>query len=419
MRGVGSGPDDFDSFLQERHPAIFSARMLAQRLEGIIRDAGEGISETLYRRTRDAVLRGNHEFITADMDNGRVLRQLMRQGPSVPVAGPTRPEIGLPGDPRRLRESWEDLSASDRIELFRMDPFLGNRDGIPNADRDLYNRRNLDNLIRQAQDNEDYQRVEVYNGLKHMLEDSGSGQPRLYLSYLDEDGKMAFSLDDPDHSDNTAVLLRPAGHNGDEFGYAKPTMEQLRQLALVTAPGSRTSVSFWGAYQQPQSMVQAIFPQFAQDGAAGVRAYHEGLRATHEGSSAHITTIGHSYASVLAGHSAGDGGALNTDDIVFMGSWGTGVGHSSELRLTGVEPENGGEHVFSTISASDHVHLMPGTHGPEPSDQDFGARVFESESIIPGSYNAYDHDADAYLYSANPASGNIGLIIAGHGDLVS
>jgi hypothetical protein len=375
---------------------------------------GEGISEALYRRTRDAVVRGNHEFILADPDNDRVLRELLRQETPVAASGPPRPDIGLPGDPRRLREVWEDLSSSDRAELFHLDPFLGNRDGIPTADRDIYTRRALDGLLERARGANDHTRAAAYAKIKRMLDDPG-----LYLTYIDNDGGLAFSRGNPDFSRNTAVLLQPAQRPHRVLNYASSTVEQFHQLALRTAPNSGTAVSYWGVYNQPHSMLQAMFPQFAQDGAARVRDYHEGLRATHEGPSAHITTIGHSYGSVLAGHSAGYGETLNTDAVVSMGSWGMGADHVGELSLTGVSPERTGERVFSTISPTDFVQLMPDTHGRLPTDRDFDATVFASTPRFAGQWNPVDHSMEAYLHSGNPASGNIGLIITGYGDLVA
>ncbi|ONM46401.1 alpha/beta hydrolase [Nocardia donostiensis] len=415
----GARPDPGDSYLEENHPAIFSARLLAQRLERIILEMGEGVSEAVYRRTRDAVVRGNYDFILADQDNARVFEALQRVQPFVAASGPARPDIGLPHDPRQLREVWEDLSEADREELFRLDPFLGNRNGIPHADRDLFNRRNLDEISRQARESEDFHRSMSYSELSRMLDAQQTGEPRIYLSHFDDNGRVAFSLDDPDFADNTAVLLEPAGREGDALQYAISTSQQLRQLALLTSPGDRTAVSFWGVYRQPQSFVETIFPQFAQDGVAGVREYHTGLRATHDGSSGHITTVGHSYASVLAGHSAGGGATLDTDDIVFIGSWGTGVNNAGELSLGGVAPGNTAEHVFSTMASGDHVQLMPDTHGPLPTDPEYGARTLESSSVIPDRWNSFDHSADFYLASTNPAAQNIGLVITGRGDLVS
>lgn len=411
-----SGPSEIDAFLEANHPGILQARLIAQRLDRVVQEMGRGISDSLYRRTRDAVLRGNEQFITAERDNERLLRALWEQGPLLTPSRPPMPDIGLPRDPRQLRELWSGLSGPDREELFRRDPFLGNRNGIPHADRDFYNRRNLIDLKARAGNlAEDENFAEVMK----LLRGSDGEEPRFYLSYLDGNGRIAISLDDPDLADNTVVLLQPAGRGLNQLPYAVPTARQLRDLAVLAAPRRRTAVTYWGDYDQPQSMTQAMFPAFAQDGAARAREYHEGLRATHERGGAYTTTIGHSYASVLAGHTAGHGATLDTDSVLFLGSWGTGVNHVGDLRLTGVAPERTAERVFATITDSDFVQLMPGTHGPQPTGSDFGATALESTSVLPGQFNHWDHMAEVYLRSENPASGNIGHIITGRGDLVS
>lgn len=417
MGGFVPEGDDLDLSRMGVSPGIIQARMLARRLERIVEEMGEGISETLYRRAHAAVVRGNHDFILADADSDRIMRGLMAHGNMPAQAGPVHPDIGLPGDPWQLRDLWENISASDRDEIFRLDPFVGNRDGIPQVDRDIYNRRNLDDLLRQAENSGIQSRVHTFTGIKEML--NSKGGPPIYLSYIDERGKLAFWSDNPDLSDNAAVLLLPTGRDNTVLNYGKSAVDQVREAALRTAPKSRTAVGFWGAYDQPKSYIQSIFAQPAQEGGARVRDYHDGLRATHEGTPANTTTVGHSYAGVLAGESAGHGAALNTDNVVLMGSWGTGADHVGDLGLTGVAPERTGEQVFSTMARSDHIQLMPETFGRQPVDSDFGARVFESRSLIPGSWNEIDHSAQAYLDSANPASGSIGLIITGHGDLVS
>lgn len=418
MRGPWPIPDDADPRLADVGPGILEARKVARRLEQIVLEMGEGISERLYRGAQNMALRGEHRFITAEADSVRVFDELIRQGAPAAASRPALPDLGLPGDPRRLRAAWENMSAADRDELFHLDPFIGNRDGIPQADRDMYNRITLNNLRDVPLTRNNYRRQDAYRDLAEMLDDSQTGQPRIYLSYLDAEGRVAFSLDNPDFADNAVVLLQPAD-GGNSLNYGVPTARHLRQVALLAAPNARTSVTFWGNYDQPGSMVHAMFADPAREGTDRVRDFHDGLRATHEGEPAHTTTIGHSYASVLAGHAAGHGASLNTDNVLFIGSWGTGVNHAGELSLTGVAPDRNAEHIFATMADSDQVRAMPGTHGPLPTDPDFDATVIGARSMLPGHLNASDHGSQAYLDSANPASGNIGLIMTGHGDLVS
>ncbi|WP_328411037.1 alpha/beta hydrolase [Nocardia sp. NBC_00403] len=401
------------------HPGILRANVIARRLESIIREAGEGISNKLYRNTRDAVLRGDYNFLTADDDIARMIGESWHTGRSAESLPARLPDIGVPEDPKALHELWSGLSQSEKADLYHADPFIGNRDGIPQEKRDKYNRSALQTLWERAQEAGDYQRAGNYDEIMKMLYTSERGQPPFYLSYIDDDWRFAFTLDNPDFADNAVILLNPAGIKY-PVGYADETMRQIRQAALLVDPRAKTSVTLWGGYDNPRSMVQSVFPQFAEDGAAMARRYHEGLRFTHVGPPSHNTTIGHSYGSVLAGHAAGHGGALNTDELVFIGSWGTGVHNAGELSLTSVTPENTGDHVFATMAPRDSVQLMPKTHGPPPTDPGFGASVFSSGSA-PGEYrwNPMDHFATNYLDSSNPAARNIGLIITGHGDMVT
>ncbi|MGW1741600.1 alpha/beta hydrolase [Nocardia sp. NPDC001965] len=419
MRRSEEEENAYDFLSHHLHPGILRANVLARRLERIVEDMGTGISEGLYRRARDAVLRENYQFITAEEDGLRVLRELLRQERTPHVSVSRVPDLGLPQNPRELRDVWEGLSRSDREELFRADAFLGNRNGIPVTDRDFFNRRTLQNLWTQARRDSEDGRTEIYKELIQMLNVPSRGQPPFYLSHIDDDMRVAFSLDNPDISDNHVMLLKPAGPE-DPVGYADPNLKQLRRIALAVEPKARTSVTFCGVYDQPHSMVESIFPQFAQDGAVVTRNFHEGLRASHIGSPAHTTTIGHSYGGVVGGHAAGDGATLDTDNLLFMGNWGTGANHVSELSLRGVASDRTAEHVFATMAPRDSVQLMPKTHGRLPTDPEFGAKVFRSESS-PGEdrWSPHDHSTRNYLNSSNPSAGKIGLVITGHGDLVS
>jgi hypothetical protein len=417
----GSGPDSEipDFFPQAVRRGVVDANLIAQRLDRIVREMGEGISETLYRRTREAVLRGNHDLIISDADNSSVVRHLMGYIPPARGVSPRASSGGLPENPRDLHSWWSGLSEDEKQELFRTDPFIGNRDGIPQAERDFYNRQNLQHLWERAHIERDNERIRYYDEIKNMLDQRKIGEPTYFLSYLGEDGRYAIALDNPDLADNSVVFLKPAG-SVYSVDFAQETMEQIRQSAVLVDPNSRTSVTFWGNYDNPSSMVETMFPQFATDGAAAVRSYHDGLRVTHQGPPAHTTTIGYSYGGVLAGHAAGHGFTLDTDEMIFIGSWGTGVDHVCDLSLAGVEPGRTADHVFATLAPRDPLQFMPDTHGPMPTDPEFGAFAFAAGSApdISG-WNLLDHDVQNYLSSGNPSSRSIGLIVTGHGDQVA
>ncbi|MGW1739716.1 alpha/beta hydrolase [Nocardia sp. NPDC001965] len=389
---------------------ITRANNLAKRLEEVVREASTEL-EQIYRRARDQLVSGNDRILAANRDSRTVLRELMAIEPSAP---PVRrhPSLGLPDDPRALRDAWGNLSRAEQDQLYRMDPFLGNRDGIPHVDRDRYNRQTLHRL-RESVPEGTFAAAELRD-LARLLSGRKPGEPEIFVSHVDRDGRVSFSLDNPDHADNTVVLLKPAGRQN-IVAYAETATQQFRQAALTVDPTARTSVAFFGAYDQPRDMPQAIFPQFADDAGASVRGFHDGLRVTHEGDPAHTTTVGHSYGGVVAGRAAGQGETLDTDRMLFMGSWGTGVGHVDDLDFTGGAEGRAGENVFATMARRDVFQLMPDTHGPQPASTEFGATVFESNPKADSGqrWDTEDHRSTHYLDSSHPASQTIGRIITG------
>ncbi|WP_157106092.1 alpha/beta hydrolase [Nocardia sienata] len=398
--GIGSG--------------IRDAHLLAERLNRIIGEMGEGISETLYRRTREVLLRGEHKLMIADADNNSVLKRLMSVTPPAPSTASRLSVGGIRESPAAVHRWWSGLSAAEKQERFRADFFIGNTDGIPQKERDIYNRQNLDRLQVEAHLAGDRKRAELYDDLKSLL----GGRPYL-LSHLDEDGRFVISRGNPDLADHSVVFLQPA-NNFNAVGFAEDTITQIRQSAALADPKAMTSVTFWGNYDNPTTITETMFPQFAADGAAAVRSYHDGLRVTHQGPPAHTTTIGYSYGSVLAGHAAGHGHTLDTDDLIFFGSWGTGVGHVSDLRLAGVEPARTADHVSAALAPNDPLQHMPDTHDKRPTDSEYGAPNFAAGSARGvNSLNLLDHEVDNYLSSANPSSRSIGLIMTGHRDQVA
>jgi pimeloyl-ACP methyl ester carboxylesterase len=111
--------------------------------------------------------------------------------------------------------------------------------------------------------------------------------------------------------------------------------------------------------------------------------------AAHDGPPSHNTVIGHSYGSTVVGHAMSDGGSLDVDNVVFVGSPGVGVPTVSELALDGIAPDRLGDHVFATAAPADPVTWIgvavpEVAHGVDPTSDVFGARVFES---APGDYS--------------------------------
>ncbi len=342
----------------------------------------------------------------------------------VPDVGlPTDPDHRLPVDPRQLYEAWQRLSPAEKDAWHAADPFIGNRDGIPQSDRDIYNRKTLEMLWEQARLAQDEERLAILRDMKENYLDlpTPEGMPAVHLSYLDEKLQYIYALGNPDTAQNIAVELAGAFRRRSGVGYALETLAQVRQAALAIDPTAETSVILFGAYHNPNSLVEALHSGHAEDGAAKVREFHDGLRVTHQGPPANTTTIAHSYGGVTGGHAAGHGHELNTDALVFLGSWGTGAAHVGDLRLTGVDPADIGEHVFATMAEHDSIQLMPPTHGPAPSDPAFGARVFESGTAPSRTrlgWNPDDHVGRNYFSSGHQSFRSLGLILTGNANLL-
>ncbi len=332
-------------------------------------------------------------------------------------------DIDILEDPTKLHELWSGLSQAEKEEFYRADPFIGNRDGIPQMDRDSYNRRTLDWLRDTARDANDTERLKQYDEIAEMLDPAKQeeGQPGLYLSYIDHNVRFAYALGNPDTADNVAIVVKPAvgAWNRNGVRYAGETLTQIRRAARSADPIAETSVILWGGYDNPPALAEAAFSHYAESGAEAARRFHEGLRVTHEGPPSLNTTIGHSYGGVVSGHAAGRGNSLNTDNVIFLGAPGTGAAHVGELSLTGISPEDTGTHVFASVARYDSIQLFPDVHGPSPTDPAFGAAVFTTDSTPsehPSQWNPKDHTAPVYLGRNNASFRHIGRIITGSWD---
>ncbi|WP_433564586.1 alpha/beta hydrolase [Nocardia sp. CA-151230] len=356
----------------------------------------------------------------------------------VPDIGlPTDPDRRLPTDPQQLHHEWQNLSLEERDAWHRADPFIGNRDGIPHADRDRYNRQTFDMLRHQAEQDmlraqaepetpevlaerkRIQERLDIIRDMwdKYLSLPTEEGMPAVHLSYIDEKLQYIYALGDPDTAQNVAIEVAGAFRRRSGVGYALETLAQVRQAALAIDPNAETSVILFGAYNNPNSLIQGMHSEHGEGGAAKLREFHDGLRATHQGPPANTTTIAHSYGGVTAGHAAGHGHELNTDALVFIGAIGSGVTNVGDLRLTGVDPAETGDHVFATMAEYDSLMLMPPTHGPLPSDPEYGARVFESGTEPTRTrlgWNPDDHGGKNYFSAAHESYRILGMILTGN-----
>jgi hypothetical protein len=294
--------------------------------------------------------------------------------------------------PAEVHRWWQALTAERQRRLLASVPDrIGSLDGIPAAARDLANRLAMDEL------------PPTTPGLAaladRLADDRG---PRAYLMELDPagEGRAVVALGDPDRAAH--VLTQVPGMTADlaSYGGELARAERIAVRAAQLAPETSTSTIMWLGYDAPDFLNEAATRSRADAGAAGLRRFQDGLRATHLGAPAQQTVLGHSYGSLVVGSAAARPG-LAADDVVFAGSPGVGVDSAADLH---VPPGR----VWSTTSRTDIVQwaavsprslaedlllsrAVPGGalaafgrpeddlyFGTNPSDPAFGARVFAS-----------------------------------------
>jgi hypothetical protein len=353
---------------------------------------------------------------TADTAATDRLTALTAEASADPAAPPS-PAPPLPpatATPAEVRRWWDGLTPAQHRLLVRTEPaWLGARDGVPAAFRDLANRlllderrAELDRALARAGGGDRDRLRDLRDGLAELeLRLAQPDGPRAYLLRLglEDEGRAVVALGDPDRAQH--VLTQVPGMTADLASYREELVraERVAVRAAELGPSASTSAVLWLGYDAPDFVDEAAGRGPADAGAAGLRRFQEGLRASHEGTDAHLTVLGHSYGSLVVGSAAADPG-LQADDVVFVGSPGVGV---DSVRDLSVPPER----VWASTSRTDVIQWAPVSprslaedltasravpvagalvafgrpeddlwHGRNPADPSFGARVFRSQA---------------------------------------
>ena len=347
---------------------------------------------------------------------------------------------------------WRGLTAAEQDRLVERHPaLLGNRDGVPAAARDAANRLLLPTLIERLERRPRLQDADrsLLEGLRaierRLREEDAGGPPRALLLALSGEGqgRAALSFGDPDTADDVVVYVPGLGTRvGDVGGKDGSRARALWGQAQAADPGRSTASVAWLGYDAPQPGPQGVAvagTARAEQGAAGYQRFLWGLRASRRGEPAHLTALGHSYGSLTVGLAAQRPGGLPADEIVLVGSPGTGARTAEGLRV-------GAEHVWVGAAENDPVTRLPGRpvlgraalgaavgelpvalagpraepdelwFGRDPAAREFGARRFE---VADGRWRQAHSDYWG-RDSAGHGSGSLesmGLIVAGHGEL--
>ena len=359
-------------------------------------------------------------------------------------------EIPQGKDPKDVKKWWESLSQQERDQLLHDWPDkLGNLNGIPVVDRDKANRTVMQQDIQRLADvaaargvtvdevkahpelygmnagmmDRYNNAVQVQKGLDY--DHNQTGAPTYLQVYepdkFDGEGRAAIAIGDPDHADNTTVVVPGTSHSVTDGWLSQADAKNVYNETTAADRGRSNAVVAWMGYDAPDSMLD---PQVGQTGLA-----HQGgqllasdvnaLNDTHEGAS-HVTVMGHSYGSTTVADAAA-GYGMHANDVVLIGSPGTDMAHNAgDFHLSP------GGHVYVGSASSDPVAQLgaipqmhvPGTDitvslGDDPAQEGYGSTRFKAE--VPGMTNPI-HDHSQYLNPGSESLFSIGDIASGHGD---
>ncbi|GGQ37845.1 hypothetical protein GCM10010266_71490 [Streptomyces griseomycini] len=232
-------------------------------------------------------------------------------------------------------------------------------------------------------------------------------------------GRVTEVLGDLARADRVAVLVPGSDTGLDTYGRFRAAARALHERLTVphsrssggtpVAPaGTRTAVVAWLGYETPGTISTAVVTtDRAERAAPGLRELVRDLR-TVTGQRSRVSLLCHSYGSVVCARAAA---GLDVDDIVLLGSPGTGADTAAGLRTRA--------RVWAARGADDWVEHVPhlsaglfGTtvgFGTDPVSPDFGARVFA----------AGDGGHSDYFAPGSPSLTNLARIVLGETEAVT
>ena len=396
------------------------------------------------------------EAARIDQELARAINMAIGESPIPDAPHDNRPEIQealgrpLPADPQQFNDLWDQLTPEQKDWFYERDHSIGNHPGMPFADRNTYNRRHLDELMQTEQGTIDHMqsrfddlarrvylgdhsaatgnelaalgpqlatarhRMNGYTAVDGVLE-GRDGAPRL-LAMIDDHGRAAVSIGNPDTASHTATFVPGTGQDLGAFHASDRKSEEMFAAALRANPALSShdvAVTTWMGYDRPMNLGEAAFPGRAEAGGAGLDSFIDGMHASHTGAVPAVdTVIGHSYGSTLVGGAATGGNHLAADNVIAVGSPGMLTDHASNLSLAE------GANVYSMTARNDIISWATDTTlGADPFATDFGATRLLSDpgtswdpTEIIGSVGAHSSYWDS---QSNPALQNMGAIIAG------
>ena len=233
----------------------------------------------------------------------------------------------------------------------------------------------------------------------------------------DGDGRSAVCIGNPDTANNTALCV-PGLNQTTQSYIGNHDATRLYNQMRSSDPTHTQAVIQWMGYDAP-GLSNVASENAAVHGASLLAAAVAGLRATHDGSPSHLTVIAHSYGSTTASDACVLDG-MRPDDLVLIGSPGTGHAHSA--ADLGLPPG----HVYVGSASKDPVTEDSGKLGPDPAAASFGATRFHADATNRrdgawytdnlGEHSKYYNTQGPNSVVPSESLQNISDVATGHGD---
>ncbi len=345
-----------------------------------------------------------------------------------------------PSQPAGIAVWWAGLTPTSRHALSTAVPWVtAGLDGVPPRVRDQVNRRRLAYAIAQAEAGAIRERGSGFtdelttgaarllpwpiSAIGHLVTGGlhtaarrlrelqalcdvlrGRGKELLVFDPLG-DGQAVVSTGDVESGRSVAVIVPGLDTTLDD---APALVAQADRLvaAAGTVAGATVAIA-WLGYDAP-NLVQVAGDEQATAGAGQLAQFADGIRATGL-TRQHVTVIGHSYGTLVAGIAARH--SLAPDDLVLLASPGVEAASADQLHVPA-------GHVWAARAVTDPIQLVfwparlgrliglpvPQVFGPDPAAPAFGAHHF----AIGG---AWGHSG--YFTAGSQSLDNLGRIVTG------
>jgi hypothetical protein len=303
-------------------------------------------------------------------------------------------------DPQEVEDWWKGLGQEQQQWITANRPdWVRNRDGIPTVVRDDANMRWLDaeRTRLQAELNRELaahpnpnvppygiRADELRRRIGNLDKIRGAAdKPNTFLIGLDQSGtttKAVVSVGNPDEADHVSVTIpgmgsqRDAGETIEGMVHEATLSQSLAERQLDAGGRTNESVATvaWLGYDTPPTLAEAGADARAHGAAPVLSNYLESVDVTSTKGEPHLTLVGHSYGSVVAGMALNEGGNAVVDDYVAYGSPGFYAMDEADLGM-----QQGHVFVMQTpddpIQYLDNVNAVPGLgwRGGDPADGSF------------------------------------------------